>query len=131
MTAQATIINFLEREVTVRELTMGQVITLLRAADEAEPISVDLLLDLPVAGAIIIAATGLTIKDLENATPTEAQKLLDEVVKLNPHYAAAAKKLKAEMQRMLSAMSPEVLSNLVAGSSSAAATGSGIGHSVG
>jgi len=51
MTAPATIINFLEREVTVRELTMGQVITLLRAADEAEPISVDLLLDLPVAGA--------------------------------------------------------------------------------
>jgi len=126
----AEICDFNGREVTVRELTLGQVITLLRSADEAAPISVDLLLDLPGAGAVMMAATGLSEKELEAATPSDAATLLAEVTRLNPHYAAAANRLKEEMEK-LRAMLPETLSGLAAGSSSAAAMEFGIGHSAG
>lgn len=107
----ATLVHFLDREVTVRELTLGNVISLLRSADEVEPISVDLLLDLPGAAAVICAATGLTMDDLDRGTPTEVTALLAEVEQLNPHYAAAARRLKKEMERLQKMMSSQTALN--------------------
>ena len=128
----AKLVHFLDREITVRELTLGRVIDLLRSADEVEPISVDLLLDLPGSAAVICAATGLTMNDLVQGTPTEVMALLDEVEQLNPHYAAAARRLKKEMERLQAMMSSQTaLNGLDADLFSAAALKSSTGPTAG
>ena len=120
----AVLVKFGEREVTVRELTVSKVIYLLKASDERDPVNLDLLLDLPGATDVILGATGLSLEGLEEALPSQVAGLLEEVKKVNPHYAGAAQKLKEEMERIRDLL-PASLSGLPAGSSSSATPASG------
>ena len=86
---QARLVKFLAGEVEVKELTAAQVINLLRQADQAEPISIDLLMELPGAGDMLRASTGLSTEKLEEVFcfyPTAGTRVgrVQETVRMMP-----------------------------------------------
>lgn len=121
MEQTAKITTFNGVEVTVRELTVAQVIRLLKISDDREPINIDLLLDMPGAADITTAATGLTMKKLSMATPSMVAELFEVVKKVNPHYAGAAQRIKDEMARIRQLLPPG-LNEMLAVSSSVDST---------
>ncbi len=123
MEQPAKITTFNGAEVTVRELTVAQVIRLLKIADDRDPINIDLVLDMPGAADIMPAATGLTKKQLTAATPSMVAELFEVVKTVNPHYAGAAERIKLEIARIRQILPPG-LNELLAGSSSADSTAS-------
>lgn len=113
----ARITKFNGKEVTVRELTVAQVIRLLKISDDRDPINIDLLLDMPGAADIMLVATGLTKKQLSAATPSALDELFEVVKSVNPHYAGAAARIQTEMARIREIL-PAGLNELLADSSS-------------
>lgn len=111
---QASLVEFMGREVSVRELTVTQIINLLKNSDSAEPLGIDLLLDLPGCGDMLRESTGLTADELGEGTPAQLAGLLAEVKRVNPHWAGAVNRLRDEMERIRSFL-PGVSSGPAAG----------------
>lgn len=92
--------QFRGQELTVKELTVSQVLGLVRASDDEEPISIDLLLATPSAALVMAAATGLDQDALGQAAPSELEELLQAVKTVNPHWAGMVVKLMAAAERI-------------------------------
>ena len=95
------------KTVTVRELTVGEVVRILDG-DLALPegiVWLDHMLEGPIDSALIMHCTGMRADDLEALYPKEAQSVADKVGELNPFFARVLGKLRAkllELQRSAS-----------------------------
>jgi len=81
------------RQLTIIELTVGQVIDAMEHLDPADP-HLELMFDdrFPVSLLPEIAGE-LSLDDLKKWTPTEIEKLIEEVEKLNPFLSRMYKRL--------------------------------------
>jgi len=81
------------RQLTIAELTVGQVIDAMEQLDPADP-HLELMFDdrFPVS-LLPEIANGLSLDNLKDWTPSEIEKLIEEVEKLNPFLSRMYQRL--------------------------------------
>ncbi len=92
---KSKIIDFGGEEVTVKELTVAQVVEVVGEMTEYSTHILDVLMDFDMPLSVIVLATGLDEKQLTGEiTPTALIPLYEAVVEVNPNLAAMAERLK-------------------------------------
>ena len=98
-------ISFNGKEVTVEELTVKQVRETLSKIDKADPQLIDELMDCPVPALVITEATSITYAEMEKCKPSELKDLVEEVVLVNPSFAAMISRRVAAYTEMIASRS--------------------------
>ncbi len=89
------------KEVTVRELTVTQVDSLMRLPSRA-PLAVELLIDTPILAEAVCMATGLTEEEINGPlSPSEACELWAAVARVNDFLSRLVERLGAAAGKLL------------------------------
>lgn len=75
---------FKGQSVTVRELTVKEVKEIFEGLEANDHLFIDDLLDQPIPALIVARSTGLTLDQIEDATPSESIPLCRMVAEANP-----------------------------------------------
>ncbi|WP_028579436.1 hypothetical protein [Desulfogranum japonicum] len=88
---KSKIINWLDKEVTVKELTVEEMEGFL---DNYQPTPLDILLDRDAPARAVTLSTGIALGAMRSKTPSTLAPLFDAVEELNPILVAAMRRLK-------------------------------------
>ena len=95
---KSKIIIWNNKEVTVKELTVAEMASLMAGYQSAQ---VDMILGADVPAQAVTLATGIEAEELEQCTPSALQPLFDAVQELNPTLARLLTQLKSMVETKL------------------------------
>lgn len=97
---KSKIIEFKGKEITVKELTVAEVVGVIEDMSRYEPHVLDVLMDFDLPVSVVLLSSGLEEKELmEGVTPSGLVPLYEAVVEVNPTLAAMAARLKKMVER--------------------------------
>ncbi|BCL59969.1 hypothetical protein DGMP_06620 [Desulfomarina profundi] len=104
---KSKIISFNEKEVTVKELTVAEVVSVIEDMGNYEPHVLDILMDFDIPVSVVLLSTGLEEKDLmEGVSPSGLIPLYEAVVEVNPTLAAMAARLRKVVEKTALSVPP-------------------------
>lgn len=87
------IIKINDREITVKELTVDQIIKIMDSSDDPDINDIDMLFPDRLPSSALVMSLGMKIKDLARYTPSEIESMLDAVEEINPTFAGLMQRL--------------------------------------
>ncbi len=92
---KSELIKFNGKELTVKELTVNQIIKVMDELENFKPNILDVLMDMPVPSPAFFLSIGMNEKDFDySVAPSEIEPLYEVVLKVNPTLAATMERLK-------------------------------------
>lgn len=96
---KSKVIKIDDREITVKELTVGDVTSLMEGIDKKKTLTAaELLMSKPVPIEAVSISTGI---DVETLTPSELDEVWEAVVEVNPFLSQMMQRLQAVAETLL------------------------------
>ena len=87
------IIKINDREITVKELTVSQIIKIMDSSDDPDINDIDMLFPDRLPSSALVMSLGMKIEALTKYAPSEIESMLDAVEEINPTFAGLIQRL--------------------------------------